>query len=96
VAYFLLCLLLILFACLYIYIYIYIRLTHTRDNIIYHMTYTHKHSATCDVAVFYADMCGLELPIFRCVHSLIHKKITPEEAVADLMGGRRSYMEGKV
>ena len=53
-------------------------------------------SATCDVAVYYADMCGLELPIFRCVHSLIHKKITPEEAVADLMGGRRSYMEGKV
>lgn len=52
--------------------------------------------ATCDVAVYYANMCGLELPIFRCVHSLIHKKITPDEAVADLMGGRRSYMEGKV
>ena len=54
--------------------------------------------ATCDVAVYYADMCGLELPIFRCVHSLIHKKITPEEAVADLMGssGRRSCIEGKV
>ncbi|KAL7530791.1 hypothetical protein ACHAXR_003678 [Thalassiosira sp. AJA248-18] len=44
--------------------------------------------ATADVAIVYADMCGLELPIFRCVHSLIHKKITPEEAVLDLMGRR--------
>ena len=42
--------------------------------------------ATADVAIVYADMCGLELPIFRCVHALIHKKITPEEAMADLMG----------
>ncbi|KAL3784270.1 hypothetical protein ACHAWO_001226 [Cyclotella atomus] len=42
--------------------------------------------ATADVAIVYADMCGLELPIFRCVHALIHKKITPEEAIADLMG----------
>lgn len=44
--------------------------------------------ATADVAIVYADMCGLELPIFRCVHSLIHKKITPEQAVLDLMGRR--------
>mmetsp|Transcript_9088 Transcript_9088/g.19658 ORF Transcript_9088/g.19658 Transcript_9088/m.19658 type:complete len:184 (+) Transcript_9088:188-739(+) len=51
--------------------------------------------ATADVAIVYADMCGLELPIFRCVHSLIHKKITPEEAVLDLMG-RRSGKETKV
>mmetsp|Transcript_12827 Transcript_12827/g.27024 ORF Transcript_12827/g.27024 Transcript_12827/m.27024 type:complete len:284 (-) Transcript_12827:70-921(-) len=50
--------------------------------------------ATVDVAVIYADMCGLELPIFRCVHALIHKKITPEEAVLDLMG-RRSRTETK-
>lgn len=41
---------------------------------------------TADVAIMYADMCGLELPIFRCVHALIHKKITPEQAIADLMG----------
>ena len=45
--------------------------------------------ATCDVAIVYADMCGLELPIFRCVHSLIHKKITPDEAVLALMGRSR-------
>jgi glycerol-3-phosphate dehydrogenase (NAD+) len=51
--------------------------------------------ATADVAVVYADMCGLELPIFRCVHSLIHKKITPEEAVSDLMG-RGHRKEAKV
>eukprot|EP00581_Thalassiosira_minuscula_P007496 CAMPEP_0183710090 /NCGR_PEP_ID=MMETSP0737-20130205/5943_1 /TAXON_ID=385413 /ORGANISM="Thalassiosira miniscula, Strain CCMP1093" /LENGTH=756 /DNA_ID=CAMNT_0025938313 /DNA_START=74 /DNA_END=2344 /DNA_ORIENTATION=+ len=50
--------------------------------------------ATADVAIVYADMCELELPIFRCVHSLIHKKITPEEAVLKLMG-RRSRKETK-
>jgi len=44
--------------------------------------------ATADVAIVYADMCGLELPIFRCVHSLIHKHITPDEAVRILMAGR--------
>ena len=48
---------------------------------------------TADVAIIYADMCGLELPIFRCVHSLIHKKITPDEAVLDLMGSRQSRMD---
>jgi glycerol-3-phosphate dehydrogenase (NAD+) len=42
--------------------------------------------ATADVAIEYADMCGLELPMLRCVHLLIHKKITSEEAVLDLMG----------
>lgn len=41
---------------------------------------------TADVAVAYADMCGLECPIFRTVHALIHKNITPEEAVKSLMG----------
>lgn len=51
--------------------------------------------ATADVAIVYADMCGLELPIFRCVHSLIHKRITPEEAIMALMGGR-SRKEVKV
>ena len=43
-------------------------------------------TATADMAIVYVDMCGLELPLFRCVHSLIHKKITPEEAVLGLMG----------
>jgi glycerol-3-phosphate dehydrogenase (NAD+) len=42
--------------------------------------------ATADVAILYADMCGLELPIFRCVHALIHKRITPKQALVDLMG----------
>eukprot|EP00571_Detonula_confervacea_P006119 CAMPEP_0172314948 /NCGR_PEP_ID=MMETSP1058-20130122/23631_1 /TAXON_ID=83371 /ORGANISM="Detonula confervacea, Strain CCMP 353" /LENGTH=322 /DNA_ID=CAMNT_0013028909 /DNA_START=269 /DNA_END=1237 /DNA_ORIENTATION=- len=44
--------------------------------------------ATADVAIVYADMCGLDLPIFRCVHSLIHKKISADDAVLDLMGRR--------
>eukprot|EP00804_Cyclotella_cryptica_P011514 CCRYP_019877-RA/>CCRYP_019877-RA protein AED:0.03 eAED:0.03 QI:297/1/1/1/1/1/2/364/372 len=42
--------------------------------------------ATADVAILYADMCGLELPIFRCVHALIHKRISPKQALVDLMG----------
>jgi len=51
-------------------------------------TSTVEGVATADVAIVYADMCGLELPIFRCVHSLIHKHITPDEAVRILMAGR--------
>ena len=43
---------------------------------------------TADMAIVYADMCGLELPLFCCVHSLIYKKITPEEAVLDLISRR--------
>ena len=49
---------------------------------------------TADVAVAYADLCGLELPIFRAVHGLIHKRITPEEALVGLMG-RKSKRETK-
>lgn len=48
--------------------------------------YTVEGVPTADVAVAYADMCGLELPLFRVVHDLIHKNITPEEAVPHLMG----------
>lgn len=48
--------------------------------------YTVEGVATADVAVAYADMCGLECPIFRTVHGLIRKKIDPEEAVVSLMG----------
>jgi glycerol-3-phosphate dehydrogenase (NAD+) len=48
--------------------------------------YTVEGVPTADVAVAYADMCGLECPIFRTVHALIHKKITPEQAVVSLMG----------
>eukprot|EP00536_Pseudo-nitzschia_multiseries_P011563 jgi/Psemu1/206208/e_gw1.402.29.1 len=43
---------------------------------------------TADVAVEYADMCGLECPIFRMVHALIHKQITPDEAFSQLMSQR--------
>lgn len=48
--------------------------------------YTVEGVPTAEVAVAYADMCGLECPIFRTVHALIHKKITKEQAVLDLMG----------
>jgi len=48
--------------------------------------YTVEGVPTADVAVAYADMCGLELPLFRTVYDLIHKNITPEEAVPYLMG----------
>ena len=48
--------------------------------------FTVEGVATADVAIAYADMCGLELPLFRVVHALIHKQLTPEEAVAKLMG----------
>mmetsp|Transcript_10467 Transcript_10467/g.17792 ORF Transcript_10467/g.17792 Transcript_10467/m.17792 type:complete len:428 (-) Transcript_10467:1814-3097(-) len=53
--------------------------------------YTVEGIPTADVAIIYGDMCGLELPIFRCVHALIHKKITPDEAVMSLMGRRSQY-----
>jgi glycerol-3-phosphate dehydrogenase (NAD+) len=48
--------------------------------------FTVEGVATADVAIAYADLCGLELPLFEAVHALIHKKVTPEEAVAQLMG----------
>jgi len=48
--------------------------------------YTVEGVPTADVAVAYADMCGLECPIFRTVHALIHKNISPEQAVKKLMG----------
>jgi hypothetical protein len=41
---------------------------------------------TASVAVAYADMCGLELPIFRLVDALIKGELTPEEAAPRLMG----------
>ena len=48
--------------------------------------YTVEGVPTADVAVAYADMCGLECPLFRTVDDLIHGKLTPEEAVSSLMG----------
>jgi len=48
--------------------------------------YTVEGVPTADVAVDYADMCGLELPIFRTVHALIYGRISPDEAVTSLMG----------
>jgi len=48
--------------------------------------YTVEGIATADVAVAYADLCGLELPAFRTVHALIHKHLTKEAAVSHLMG----------
>lgn len=48
--------------------------------------YTVEGVPTADVAVVYADLCNLDSPIFRTVHKLIHKKLSPEEAVNVLMG----------
>jgi glycerol-3-phosphate dehydrogenase (NAD+) len=48
--------------------------------------FTVEGVATADVAIAYAKMCGLELPLFQVVHDLIHQELSPEEAVAQLMG----------
>ena len=40
---------------------------------------------TARVAVYYADMCGLELPIFRTAAAVIDGKMDPTEARAKLM-----------
>jgi len=48
--------------------------------------YTVEGVATAQVAVAYADMCGLELPLFRTVDALIQKHISPDDAVKVLMG----------
>ena len=50
--------------------------------------------ATAPVAVAYADMCGLELPLFRTVDDLIAARITPKTAMERLMG-RRLRQEDK-
>lgn len=41
---------------------------------------------TASVAVAYADMCGLDLPIFRTVNMMLTNEMLPTEAVAYLMG----------
>ena len=38
------------------------------------------------VAVAYADLCALDLPIFRTVDALIAGRMKPEDAVPHLMG----------
>jgi glycerol-3-phosphate dehydrogenase (NAD+) len=48
--------------------------------------YTVEGVPTAEVAVAYADMCGLECPLFRTVDDLIHRRTTPDEAVTRLMG----------
>jgi glycerol-3-phosphate dehydrogenase (NAD+) len=50
--------------------------------------------ATASVAVAFADMCGLELPLFRCVDDLIAARIEPKQAVERLMG-RKLRQEGQ-
>jgi glycerol-3-phosphate dehydrogenase (NAD+) len=47
--------------------------------------YTVEGVPTAEVAVAYADMCGLECPLFRAVDDLIQGKTKPEEAVSRLM-----------
>ena len=41
---------------------------------------------TASVAVAYADLCALDLPIFRTVDALIAGRMKPDEAVPHLMG----------
>jgi len=48
--------------------------------------YTVEGVATADVAMVYAEMCGLELPLFSVVHALIHKTIDADKAVEMMMG----------
>jgi glycerol-3-phosphate dehydrogenase (NAD+) len=50
--------------------------------------------ATASVAVAFADMCGLELPLFRCVDDIISARIGPKQAMSRLMG-RKLRQEGK-
>lgn len=52
---------------------------------IYIFYYIINRVPTADVAVMYADMCGLECPIFRTVQKLIHNQIKPDEAFSHLM-----------
>ena len=47
--------------------------------------FTVEGVATADVAIAYAEMCGLKLPLFEVVHALIHKELTPEQAIFQLM-----------
>jgi len=47
--------------------------------------FTVEGAATSEVAMVYAELCGLELPLFSMVHALIQHQITPEEAVRRIM-----------
>jgi len=47
--------------------------------------YTVEGVPTADVAVHYADMCGLDLPIFRAVHGLINGTVDIKDAHKILM-----------
>lgn len=64
--------------------------------------YTVEGVPTAEVAVAYADMTGLELPIFRTVLALIQGQLSPEEAVPALMGrpltqeAKRAHIEGNL
>ena len=40
---------------------------------------------TARVAIYYADQCGLDLPIFRCAAAVINGELTPTQARAALM-----------
>jgi len=42
--------------------------------------------ATAQVAMAYAEMCGLDLPLFGMVHSLLNETVKPSQAVELLMG----------
>lgn len=48
--------------------------------------YTVEGVPTAEVAVHFADKCGLETPIFRCIHGLLSSKIAMADAHGLLMG----------
>ena len=41
---------------------------------------------TANVAIIYADLCNLELPIFREIHRIICGKVNPADSIPYLMG----------
>ena len=40
---------------------------------------------TAAVAVYYADQCGLDCPLFRCADAVINGRMTPEQAKHAIM-----------
>jgi len=46
---------------------------------------------TAEVAVHFADMCGLELPLFRAIASVLNGTASPHEQVAEMMGRPLSH-----
>ncbi|GMI34171.1 hypothetical protein TrCOL_g13137 [Triparma columacea] len=59
-------------------------------------TMTVEGVPTARVCVYYADMCGLDLPIFRCAAAVIDGKMSPEEARSALMSRPLGMEKGEI